>query len=216
MGFDIYEEKVLSFSNIVMKQNRVLSYIFMGLYLLSVLKGMFTNLMKKLYPTQDKEYSAESFDKTGAIGMLVRLIIFIISVDYDLDFDYLIMNDITLLFTYLVEEISSYGNKYVTNNHYNVKPSHGYNIQDGSLRLDTYDGSLRQKEYYRSNHNHFNRYKPRYGQKKNEKFAKKYLKSMIRSRAGQQYTDSKYEITRQNEVWFGNRNDIGKRFALEI
>ena len=78
MGFDIYEEKVLSFSNVVMKQNRVLSYIFMGLYLLSVLKGMFTNLMKKLYPTQDKEYSAESFDKTGAIGMLVRSIIFII------------------------------------------------------------------------------------------------------------------------------------------
>jgi len=180
MGFDIYEEKVLVFSNVVMKQNRVLSYIFMGLYLLSVLKGMFTNLMKRLYQTQDKEYSAENFDKTGAI----------------------------------VEEISSYGNKYVINNHYNVKPSHGYNIQDGSLRLDTYDGSLRQKEYYRSNHNHFNRYKPRFGQKKDEKFAKKYLNSMIRSRAGHQYTDSKNEITRQNEVWFGNRNDIGKRFSF--
>ena len=79
MGFDIYEEKVFSFSNVVMKQNRVLSYIFMGLYLLSVLKGMFTNLMKKLYPTQDNEYLAENFDKTGAIGMLVGLIIFTIS-----------------------------------------------------------------------------------------------------------------------------------------
>ena len=84
MGFDIYEEKVFSFSNVVMKQNRVLSYIFMGLYLLSVLKGMFTNLMKKLYPTQDKEYSAENFDKTGAIGMLVRSIIFTISLEYGL------------------------------------------------------------------------------------------------------------------------------------
>ena len=72
MGFDIYEEKVLSFSNVVMKQNRVVSYIFMGLYLLSVLKGMFTNLMKKLYPTQHEEYSAERFDETSAIGMFVR------------------------------------------------------------------------------------------------------------------------------------------------
>ena len=71
MGFDIYEEKVFSFSNVVMKQNRVVSYIFMGLYLLSVLKGMFTNLMKKLYPTQHEEYSAEGFDKTSAIGMFV-------------------------------------------------------------------------------------------------------------------------------------------------
>ena len=75
MGFDIYEEKVFSFSNVVMKQNRVVSYIFMGLYLLSVLKGMFTNLMKKLYPTQDEEYSAERFDKTSAIGMSVSQIV---------------------------------------------------------------------------------------------------------------------------------------------
>ena len=47
----------------------------MGLYLLSVLKGMFTNLMKKLYPTQDEEYSAERFDKTSAIGMSVSQIV---------------------------------------------------------------------------------------------------------------------------------------------
>ena len=84
------------------------------------------------------------------------------------------------------------------------------------MRLDKYDGSLRQKDYYRSNHNHFNRYKPRFGQKKNEQFAKKYLNSMIRSRAGQQYNDSKNEITWHGKVWFGNRNDIGKRFALDI
>lgn len=68
MGFDIYEEKVLSFSNIVMKQNRVLSYIFMGLYLLSFLKGMFTNVMKKLYLDEDKENSTESFSNTDRIG----------------------------------------------------------------------------------------------------------------------------------------------------
>ena len=68
MGFDIYEEKVLSFSNIVMKQNRVLSYIFMGLYLLSFLKGMFTNVMKKLYLAEDKENSTESFSNTDRIG----------------------------------------------------------------------------------------------------------------------------------------------------
>ena len=215
MGFDIYEEKVFSFSNVVMKQNRVLSYIFMGLYLLSVLKGMFTNLMKKLYPTQDNEYLAENFDKTGAIGMLVGLIIFTLSLDYGL-YAHLIMNDITVLFTYLVEGISSYGDKYGTNQHFNVKPNHSYDIQDGSLRLDTYDGSVKRKDYYRSNHNHFNRYKPRFGQNKKGKFAKKYLNSMIRSRAGQQYTDSKNEITLHNEVWFSNRNDIGKRFALEI
>ena len=84
------------------------------------------------------------------------------------------------------------------------------------MRLATYDGSLQQKEYYRSNHNNFNRYKPRFGQKKKQKFVKKYRNSMIRSRAGQQYTDSKNEINRHNEVWFGNRNDIGKSFAFEI
>ena len=126
------------------------------------------------------------------------------------------MNDITLLFTYLVEGISSYGNEYFTKKHHNVKPNHSYNIQDGSLRLDTYDGSLRQKEYYRSNHNHLNRYKPRFGRKKKEKFEKKYLNSMIKSRAGQQYTDSKNDITWHNEARFGNGYDIGKRFAEEI
>ena len=79
--------------------------------------------------------------------------------------------------------------------------------------LDSYDGSLRQKEYYRSNHNHLNRYKPHFGRKKKEKFAKKYLNSMIKSRAGQHYTDSKNKITLHNEPWFGNGNDISKRFA---
>ena len=71
MGFDIYEEKVLSFSNIVMKQNRVLSYIFMGLYLLSFLKGIFTSLMKKLYPSQDEEYSQSIIGRTDRIGKLI-------------------------------------------------------------------------------------------------------------------------------------------------
>ena len=74
MGFDIYEEKVLSFSNIVMKQNRVLSYIFMGLYLLSFLKGMFTNLMKKLYFAQDEENSTESFSSIDRIGNTLNYI----------------------------------------------------------------------------------------------------------------------------------------------
>ena len=87
MGFDIYEEKVLSFSNIVMKQKRVLSYIFIGLSilqtkafkflitrlcLLSFLKGMFTSLMKKLYPSQDGEYSQNVISNTDRIGKLIN------------------------------------------------------------------------------------------------------------------------------------------------
>ena len=51
MGFDIYEEKILTFSNIVLKQNRFASYIFMGLYIFSFLarflRSLFNSAMSK-------------------------------------------------------------------------------------------------------------------------------------------------------------------------
>jgi hypothetical protein len=64
MGFDIYEEKIFTFSNIVMKQNRFVSYIFMGLYLLSFL----TRVLRSLFDS-----TMSNQPETSAIGNTERI-----------------------------------------------------------------------------------------------------------------------------------------------
>lgn len=52
MAFDIYEEKILTFSNIVMKQNRFVSYIFMATYIFSFLVRVLRSLFNGIMSTQ--------------------------------------------------------------------------------------------------------------------------------------------------------------------
>ena len=68
MPFDIYEEKILTFSNVVMKQNRFVSYVFMALYIFSFLKRGLTSLFNSFMAEPQETSEFYNPDKIGTIS----------------------------------------------------------------------------------------------------------------------------------------------------